>query len=430
MKISSWGNCLNIDAHVLTPAFRTDAQCCIPSSVIARGMGRSYGDSALADKIFQTTYLDNCIHFDHENGVVECESGLVLRDLLNIILPKGWFLPVTPGTSYVSVGGAIASDVHGKNHHKLGTFGQHLKSIKLMTGDGSVVDCSPDLLPDLFYATCGGMGLTGIILCAQIKLHRITSTFISQTTIKANCLEDLAERFDANSASTYSVAWVDCLANERNLGRSILMLGEHSQYGEIELPKTNYFSVPKNFPSPLLNKYSISVFNQLYYAKARNRADINVSLDSYFYPLDSILNWNRMYGRKGFLQYQFVIPREAGLNELKKILRIISNSGKGSFLAVLKLFGKGNQNMLSFPMEGYTLALDFKLNSEVMLLLRKLDEIVLSAGGRLYLTKDSIMTEATFKQSYPRWDEFEMIREKYKAIGKFRSLQSTRLGLK
>jgi decaprenylphospho-beta-D-ribofuranose 2-oxidase len=430
MQIHGWGNYPIIEAEVFKPLSLLECGEIIKaSSLIPRGMGRSYGDSANAPHILQTTYLDHYIDFDARAGTLTCEAGVTLREILSLIVPKGWFLPVTPGTSLVTIGGAIASDVHGKNHHIAGTLTQHVSSLKMLLGTGEIVTTSPTVKSDLFHATCGGMGLTGVILSATIQLKPIRSSNIKQTTIKADCLEAVYEQFEAHQQSTYSVAWIDCLATGRRLGRSILMLGEHAEDGELDVSMSKAMTIPAFMPSQLLNQSTVKAFNSLCYAKASGQSTTTIPFQPYFYPLDKLNDWNKLYGRNGFVQYQFVLPKAAGIEGMRKILTKISDSGTGSFLAVLKMFGTQNQNLLSFPIEGYTLALDFKMNTHTVSLIKELDTMVAEMGGRIYLSKDALMTEQTFKVSYPRWQEFEKLREKYGAIGNFASSQSKRLGL-
>jgi FAD/FMN-containing dehydrogenase len=398
--------------------------------VLPRGMGRSYGDSANSSTVIQTDYLDHFIEFNESTGVLTCEAGVSIREILYLTVPKGWFVPVTPGSSFVSIGGAIASDVHGKNHHLSGTFSEHLLSFDLLLGTGEVVRVTKDSYSDLFRATCGGMGLTGMILSASIQLKPISSSQIHETTIKASCLEAVCEQFEANHSCTYTVAWIECLASGKQLGRSLLMLGEHAQDGTLELGKKKSLNMPIDMPSSILNHYSIKAFNSLYYHRIFSKTKTElVSFEPYFYPLDAIGNWNRLYGKAGFVQYQFVLPKAVGAKGLRQILEVIVKSGKGSFLAVLKVFGTENQNFLSFPIEGYTLALDFKMSKETVQLIKLLDSMVVEMGGRIYLTKDALMTEFSFKKTYPQWEQFEEVRTKYGAIGKFASRQSKRLGL-
>lgn len=432
MKISGWGRFPKIDAKISIPVDKQAWKSALGTnqSLIARGLGRSYGDSANARVALQTDYLDHYIHFDAQEGILECEAGLSLHEVLNCIIPKGWFLPVTPGSGYVTIGGAVASDVHGKNHHINGTFGDHVIAIELLLGSGEVLQISRTQHPELFHATCGGMGLTGVILSVTLKMKSIQSSLISQTTIKTANLEEILHQFDVNQSSTYSVAWIDCLAKGAQLGRSILMLGEHAHEGGLSLVRPKNLSVPVDMPSALLNAHSIAAFNSLYYSRAKQSIHTSeVSYMNYFYPLDGLRNWNRLYGKQGFIQYQFVLPKAAGYVGMRDILERISDAGKGSFLAVLKGFGPQNSNYLSFPFEGYTLALDFKADQGTFDLVKTLDPLVVDYGGRIYLAKDALMSQETFKRGYPRWVEFEEIRKKYHALGKFASSQSRRLGL-
>lgn len=432
MELYGWGRYPRIQAGLTFPqtVAAVKAETNRIDQLIPRGLGRSYGDSSLSKNVLETRFLNRYIAFDEVSGLLTCDAGVSLAEILETFVPKGWFLPVTPGTRFVTVGGAIASDVHGKNHHLDGTLGQHVEEISLILGNGEQVTASPDINADLFHATCGGMGLTGIIVSASIRLKRIYSSQINETTIKAPNLDAVLNAFEENQTATYSVAWIDCLAKGKELGRSLLMLGEHAAQGDLTVPKAKAVSVPLDMPAILLNQSSIQAFNSLYYNRIRQpKQTRTIHYEPFFYPLDKLANWNRLYGKQGFTQYQFVLPKEAGLAGMRGILERIAASGHGSFLAVLKAFGLGNQNLLSFPMEGYTLALDFKAEPAVFALLDELDRLVLDHGGRLYLTKDARMSESTFKTSYPSWQRFEEIRGRYHAIGKFASRQSHRLGL-
>ncbi|MBX9754730.1 MAG: FAD-binding oxidoreductase [Pseudomonadaceae bacterium] len=432
MLTHGWGRYPQHDAQLMQPQNVPDAAQLLTENgpVLGRGMGRSYGDSALADRLISTRHLNLLHSFDVQTGLLTCAAGISLAELLDVFVPRGWFLPITPGTQFVSLGGAIASDVHGKNHHLHGCFSACVESIELLLADGSQVLCSRNERPELFHATCGGMGLTGLIVAVSLRLLRIESAYIQQTTYKAANLEEALQLFEAHSASTYSVAWIDCLASGAALGRSLLMVGEHARDGQLLLPAKRVLSVPLDMPAALLNRYSVQAFNELYYQRIRKAVSKQrVTFESFFYPLDGIQQWNRLYGKQGFVQYQFVIPKAAGLQGMRAILERISSSHRGSFLAVLKTFGAANSNLLSFPMEGYTLALDFKLEAGLLELLDELDSMVLAHGGRLYLAKDARMSEATFKQSQPNWQQFQEVRAHYGALGKFASLQSRRLGL-
>ena len=430
-EICGWGRYPKTHAQLLTPSSVASLELILAkeNNFIARGMGRSYGDSAVASKVLHTIYINHFIEFDEVSGTLTVEAGMTLRDILNVIVPKGWFLPVTPGTSYITIGGAIASDVHGKNHHVSGTFGQHVTSLSLLLGTGEVVKTSQAHHADLFHATCGGMGLTGIILSATIQLLPIKSSYIIQKTIKANCIEAACEAFESNSDATYSVAWIDCLSKGKSLGRSVVLLGEHATQGELEIDTKQKVRFPFATPSALLNPITIKAFNAAYWHKSKQNVNQTVPLMPYFYPLDVVGDWNKLYGKRGFIQFQCVLPKPDGVANMRKLLFEISNSGEGSFLAVLKQFGSANNNLLSFPMEGYTLALDFKISASAIKIVSRLEDLVIDMGGRIYLTKDALMQEKTFKVTYPNWEKFESVRAQYGAIGKFSSAQSKRLGL-
>lgn len=435
MKLSGWGRYPHIDSTESRPAHVQSIQSLLESlqtpDLIARGLGRSYGDSALARHSLQTQRLDHFLNFDETTGLLRCSAGVSFAEILKLFVPKGWFLPVTPGTQFVTLGGAIASDVHGKNHHVDGSISDHIISLSLCLASGEIIQCSPTQNRTLFLATCGGMGLTGVILEASLQLIAIDSAYIEETTWKTANLEETLALFEAHQSATYSVAWIDCLSTGKQLGRSLLMLGEHATHNRaLTLAKPSKLSIPIEMPNALLNAYSVKAFNAAYYNKVRQRQSQRlVHYAPYFYPLDSIQNWNRLYGKQGFTQYQFVLPKDAGLEGMSTILKKIAHSKRGSFLAVLKAFGKGNDNYLSFPTEGYTLALDFKIDSNLFTFLDELDRIVLDYGGRIYLAKDARMTEATFKQSYPRWEQFQEVRYQYGANTSFNSVQSKRLGL-
>ncbi len=430
-KIFGWGRYPQQDAYLHTPTSCTSLELIAKHqhSVLARGMGRSYGDSANASNVLQTTYINHFIEFDKATGKLTAEAGITLREILEVIVPSGWFLPVTPGTSYVTLGGAIASDVHGKNHHVAGTFGPHVNSLNILLGTGEIVTASPQHHADLFHATCGGMGLTGIIMSATIQLLPIRSSLISQKTIKADCIEAACEVFESNNDATYSVAWIDCFSKRKSLGRSVIMLGEHSEQGGLEIDIRQKVSVPFCMPSVLLNSLTMKAFNTAHWHKSKHYVIESVGLMPYFYPLDAVGEWNKLYGKNGFIQFQCVVPKLDGVANMRRLLTEISSSGEGSFLAVLKQFGIANDNLLSFPTEGYTLALDFKASETAIKTAKKLEDMVVEMGGRLYLAKDAVMQESTFKATYPNWEKFEEVRDQYGAIGKFSSTQSKRLGL-
>lgn len=432
MILSGWGRYPKVDAECLVPLTAAEVARTFSErgALIARGLGRSYGDSALADRVVSSRYLDKFMVFDAASGWLHCESGVSLDDILRSFVPRGWFLPVSPGTRFVTVGGAIASDVHGKNHHVAGSFCEHVESVDILLANGERVRASQNQNAELLRATCGGMGLTGMIVSATVRLKRISSSRIIETSFRVPDLDSVLSAFEDSAGSTYSVAWIDCLARGKNLGRSIIMLGEHATEGGLVNREKRALPVPCDMPASLLNPFTVRAFNSLYYGNApRRRRTRVVAYEAFFYPLDSLSNWNRLYGKNGLLQYQCVLPRQAGLRALRELLELIAAAGIASFLAVLKLFGRGNDNLLSFPMEGYTLALDFKAEPRTFELLEQLDQLVSSHGGRVYLAKDARMSAESFRAGYPRWEQFEAVRANYGALGKFSSLQSRRLGL-
>ncbi len=445
MQLSNWGQYpkVNTTLHHI----RTDEHArhilSLNTSLIARGLGRCYGDSALNDQaVLSSIHCDHLIDFELATGVLVCEAGISLATLLRIFVPRGWFLPVTPGTKLVTVGGAVASDVHGKNHHVAGTFCRHVLWIDLLSSEGNVLRCSSAENSELFQATCGGQGLTGIILRVAFRLVPISTAYIRQETIKTRNLEEIMDCFEHSDHWRYTVAWIDCLQTGERLGRSIMIRGEHADIEDLDTIKTRApliapekfsFTVPINLPRFTLNAWSVKAFNAIYYGRhPEGTANRIVDLDSFFYPLDAIQKWNRIYGKRGFLQYQCVIPRVSALEGLTHILDRIARSGMGSFLAVLKLFGPHEENdgILSFPMEGYTLALDFPVKPKAFSLLNELDAMVLDYGGRLYLTKDARMSRATFEHGYATSiDKFRKIKNEWDPNHRFISLQSKRLGI-
>lgn len=443
MKISNWGKYPVVDTDV--SFFRNDEQLqkiiAGTSDLIPRGMGRCYGDSALNDTLIASTdHFDHFLSFDERTGELVCEAGVSLADILDFFVPRGWFLPVTPGTKFVSIGGAIGSDVHGKNHHESGTFSRHVNWMDVMTADGDVIRVSPSEHSKLFWGLSGGHGLLGVVLRASITLVKISSKYVRQETIKASNLSEIMEQFEVSKNSKYSVAWIDCLQGGEGLGRSILMRGDFASVEELSaakkqealtVPTKLNLNIPLNFPAIALNSFSVRAFNALYYGKAsKGCAKSIVDYDTFFYPLDAIHNWNRIYGRRGFTQYQFVLPKESSAEGLTKILTKISASGLGSFLAVLKLFGKGDKGTISFPREGYTLALDFPITPSLFPLFNELDDMVLDYGGCHYLTKDTRLSRTVFDRGYGKAaDMFREIKAKWDPTNKFSSLQSLRLGI-
>jgi len=377
----------------------------IDGAILPRGLGRSYGDSCLNDggTLLLTKELSYFISFDEKTGILECEAGVTLDDILKVFVPKGWFLPVTPGTKFVTIGGAIANDVHGKNHHKAGNFGHHVLSIEVIRTDRDAISCSREENSELFYATIGGLGLTGLISKVRIKLIPITSAYIDQEQIKFNSLAEFMRiSSESEDGFDYTVAWVDCVSG--NELRGIFIRGNHSSGGDLLPHKEPKLKVPFTFPNWILNPFTVRMFNYLYFFKNTQKVSkSHVHYEGFFYPLDAIYNWNRIYGKRGFYQYQFVVPLdEKGESALREILTKIKNSGYASFLVVLKTFGDiPSLGMLSFPKKGITLALDFANYGEPLLgLLQECDIILESVGGRIYPAKDARMSSDFFHKTY------------------------------
>ncbi len=394
------------------------------NEITFRGNGRSYGDSALGDKVLSSLSFQKIIMFDEAQGIIECESGVLLDELLQLIVPHGFFLPVTPGTKFITVGGALASDIHGKNHHVDGVFSDHVASFTLIDANGQLVEVLPNT--DLFYKTAGGMGSTGFIQTVKFGLKKIETSYIRQINVKAANLAEIFEHFEQYQDYTYSVAWIDCLKKGKNMGRSILMLGEHATAQEVTnrdkllLHKKPFLNIPFSFPNFVLNTWSVAIFNWLYFhnpLRKIGKTHYN-HYDGFFYPLDKIHNWNRIYGKQGFMQYQFVLPKEKSYEGVKKILTLLAENKKASFLAVLKLFGKSHEDRyLHFPMEGYTLAVDIKYEKSTLDVLEACDQVVNELGGKVYLTKDARMSTATYENQYVHRP----------LIGKFTTAQFDRL---
>lgn len=440
MTLSGWGRYPCIDAKLSAPRNEEGLRALVlQGNAIARGNGRAYGDSAVsASNTVHMQHFNRMLAFDAEQGQLVAEAGVLLSDIIDVFLPRGWFPYATPGTKFVTLGGMIAADVHGKNHHKDGSFANCVDWIDVLVSDGSVQRCSRSEKTDLFEWTVGGMGLTGIMLRAAIRLRPVTSAWIEQRTLVAENISRAIELFEQSQDATYSVAWIDCLQQGKSMGRSLLMLGEHtdavalpSQYRKtpLQIPSKRKISIPADFPSWSLNSLSVRAFNALYYWNGqRKRGQQLVDLDSYFYPLDAILGWNKIYGRRGFAQFQCVLPLQTAEEGLRALLSAIADAGVGSFLAVLKRFGKQNSRF-SFPMEGYTLALDFPVNKRTLALMERLDSITVEYGGRFYLAKDSRMSRDVFQQSDPRAQKYLSFRDIHAASGTFASAQSERLGI-
>jgi decaprenylphospho-beta-D-ribofuranose 2-oxidase len=447
--LSGWGRYPVESCHVFRPEKRSEVVAALGSgqhtSYIARGLGRSYGDAALNENagVIWQVLLNRFLSFDSATGVLECESGVSLAEIIQYFLPRRWFLPVTPGTKFVTVGGAIAADIHGKNHHKDGSFSNFVLDFRLLTATGEVLFCSPSTQADTFWATVGGMGLTGIVLSARLQLRKVDSAYVFVDFHKAPNLEDSLATMEASDARyDYSVAWIDGLATGATMGRSVLMRGNHAPAVELPArfqkgksgalnpdavpiqPKWNLFL---DLPSWSLNRLSVHAFNAVYYAAHHTVERQVVGLEKFFYPLDAINNWNRMYGKRGFVQYQIALPQASGREGLRLILDRLARSGRTSFLAVLKRFGEAGMGLLSFPMRGYTLALDIPVAPGLVPFLHELDRMTLDHGGRIYLAKDAVLRDEDFAAMYPKLEEFRALKQKLDPQRRFSSSLARRL---
>ena len=438
MMLHGWGRYPKCEVRFRVPKSEKELIELLKSGKsIARGNGRGYGDCAISVKnTLHMARFNRILKFDKSKGLLVCESGVILSDILKIFIPRGWFPYVTPGTKYVTIGGMIAADIHGKNHHQDGSFGNFVEWIDVLDASGSVKRCSRTKNTKLFFWTVGGMGLTGIILRACIKLRNIESAWILQKTIPARNIDEIFDLFEDSSSSLYSVAWIDCMQRGKNLGRAVLMLGEHAKkidlsedkcLNPLEMKKSKSYEIPFLFPGHILNRTTAKLFNFFYYRNAKKKNEHQlVSWDDYFYPLDKLLNWNKVYGKDGFIQFQCVIPLKNAKHSLYLLLNEIAKSKNGAFLGVLKRFGK-QEGLFSFPMEGYSLAIDFPVNRKTISLLSRLDRITIERNGRFYLAKDSRMSSSDFWRSEKRASEFLKFRKLSGADSMFCSEQSKRL---
>ena len=435
-SISGWGN-YPAQACELERPERYSGLRPGAGSLIARGQGRSYGDAALNDNrhVLLTERVNRLLDFDVEQGVLHAEAGATLAGILDVIVPRGWFLPVTPGTKFVSLGGCVAADVHGKNHHRDCSFGDHVLGLEMILADGNRTWCSPDENAELFRATVGGMGLTGIIGEVRLRLVPLVSTWMNVRHHAAANLEQLFGVLqDSALDDRYAVAWLDSMATGSELGRGVAMMAHHAQAEEIPAGLSaaepgRSWSVPFDLPQWVLNRPGVSAFNDWYYRRqTEKREPFACNYESYFYPLDSIGHWNRMYGKRGFLQYQCVIPEASAHEGVAHLLEMLARSSTLSFLAVLKRLGAEGSGLLSFPLAGYTLALDLPIRDrELFALLDGLDDIVIRHGGRVYLAKDARLSAQSFRTMYPRYEEWLKVKHAVDPDGRFSSSLSRRL---
>lgn len=433
--ISGWGLYPRVGCEVLRPVHRQQVPLLLEQAdgvCVPRGLGRSYGDAATNRdrRVVEMTGLNRFIAFDEDRATVTAEAGVSYADLIDVLLPRGFFPMVTPGTKFVTLGGAIAADVHGKNHHRDGSFNRCVESFTLLTPSHQMLTCSRQENAEVFWATLGGMGLTGFILSATIRLRKVSSAMMDVTTTRVDNLDQMLDHFAATDDETlYSVAWIDCLAKGDKLGRGVVLQGEHAEgTGAITIPRKRIKAVPFDFPSFALNPLSVRAFNEVYYKThptGRSQEDVN----TYFYPLDAVHRWNRIYGKRGFVQYQPVFPEADGAHGVRALIERLVAQRSSSFLAVLKQMGGHETGPLGFPMKGLTLAVDLPRAPGIDNFLEELDRLVLDHGGRIYLAKDGSMSAETFKQMYPRLDEFKQVQRQLDPNGVLSSDQSRRLGI-
>lgn len=431
--VAGWGN-------LPGPAIETrseDLARITQHKVLTRGLGRSYGDSSLppedALQVANSTLADRILSFDPSTGLLRCEAGLSLFALNQIFLPRNFFVPVTPGTQYVTVGGMVASDVHGKNHHKAGCFGQHVERLLMRLADGRVTECGPDLEPELFWATVGGMGLTGHILEVEFRMVPIPSPWMVSETYRMGDLDQMMALLKESGTDwPYTATWIDCLAPGRSLGRGILFRSRWAspEQAPPHPPKPKpRVRVPFNFPSFTLNRLTLRMMNTVVYRGHIPKAKRGiVHPEDVFYPLDKVLSWNRAYGKKGFTQFQCVLPESAGVEAARRFLTLLKNQKAASFFCVIKDCGAQGQGMLSFPMPGISIALDIPARGNIQGIINSLNEAVLAEGGRIYLTKDRFTRADHFAaMEGERLAAFQAVRRRYDPEGRLRSAQSVRM---
>ena len=432
-NLSGWGNNINVNSNIYLPRNNDDITNLYKKGIalnsITRGLGRSYGDSSLDNNIISLKNYEKFIKFDSELGTLECSTNCSLNELLKLIVQKGWFFNVTPGSKFITIGGAIASDVHGKNHHLDGSFCDYVFSFKIITSEGILYNCSKEENLELFHASCGGMGLTGIIISVKIKLLKIKSKIINTEIVKTKNLDETIKSFKKFNENKYLVAWVDALAKNEHIGRSIFFIGNHSNEGDLNFLEKIKFSIPKIFPGFLLNKYTIRFFNRIYYFIHKNNKKVKQNLNNFFYPLDSIGSWNNLYGKNGFIQIQILITEKNFEEVICKTLEFFQYKKQFSFLTTLKELGIGNDNYLSFPSKGYTLTLDLKMNKDLKAIYEEFELLLMKYKTKVYLTKDSFMSKKYFEDTYKKLNKFKEIKNKYDPLNVIKSLQSKRLGL-
>ena len=418
VNVTSWGRAVVAEQRVYEPAFADEVPALLRRNglSIGYGLGRSYGDICLNDggSLIRMHRLDRILNADWERGIIRAEAGLSLDALLRVTVPKGWFLPVTPGTKFVTLGGAVANDVHGKNHEAAGTFGCHVRALGLLRSTGELLELAPDRAAEMFSVTLGGFGLTGLILWVELKLAPITSAWFETETSRIRNLDDFFDQASPNQLWPYTVAWVDCLARGSSLGRGLFTRGRHADNGDLSVHRQRSFArIPFDAPGQMLSAPILGALNLLYARRPGVEGERKVHYDSFLYPLDAIQNWNRLYGRPGFFQHQSVVPLKTAPQALPKLLELLSVFRQGSFLVVLKMLGNlQSPGLMSFPMEGATFAIDLpNRGPRTRDLLTRMAEVVMNAGGRLYPAKDATMSGEVFRAGFPQWRELEAHRD-------------------
>lgn len=430
--LSAWGRRSKPGKELLSE----DLEAATHGAILSRGLGRSYGDSSLparaSDKVVATRLANRILSFDPQTGIMRAEAGLSLVEINRLMMPRGWFPPVTPGTKFVTLGGMVASDVHGKNHHREGCFGAHVKALKMRLADDSVIECSPTAHEDLFYATIGGMGLLGHILEVEFELHRIPSQWVWMESERVADIDAFLHGLNTAAPQwPMTMGWIDCLNRGKSLGRGILMAGRWAtaeEAGARKPPSPHEITLPFELPNWVLNPLTARIFNMAYYWRhlSLHSAGI-VSTEPFFYPLDAILHWNRGYGSRGFTQYQCVVPRAAGAPAVRAFMELLTKLGGASPLCVIKDCGPEGKGLLSFPLEGTSIAIDMAISPDTQRIVDSLNDFVIETGGRIYLTKDLFTTAKQFRAMEPRLPRFLAAREKWDPQRRLRSAQSVRL---
>jgi len=440
-KLSGWGNYPSLagSTYKVKQPEQLKNKINSESHIIARGLGRSYGDQAISNTalVAMMPSMDKILAFDDLTGVLDCQAGLSLHQIIKIFAPRGWFPMINPGTKYVTIGGAIANDIHGKAHHVDGSFINCVENFDILLANNELKTCSRSENKELFLANFGGLGLLGIIVRVKIKLKKIETTYFKQTAINCKNIDHMLDAFDQyDNQYDYSVAWVNALAKGKNLGKGVLTLGNQAKLEDLSFklksdplhvapePK---LTVPFYLPNFSLNAVSVKILNKVIaYVQAKPTSIVHY--EKFFFPLDAILHWNRGYGKRGFIQYQFVIPLDNGRENIKKLLTAVSESGCNPFLNVLKKFGEGQQ-YLSFPKPGYTFAIDFPVTKKLPEFVAQLDQMVHACGGRVYLGKDAMLSATMFRKMYPDYQQWLAIKKKYDPYNKFTSALARRLAL-